>query len=421
MSPASNSLPAPGRPCVLLLWALFLAALSGCSLAGRGDSPHATEHTYAHRLLPDITYDLRTAMTLDDGALVARLAPVTLLFLGEHHTDPRSHAFQAALLRSLAASGRKITVGLEMFPPSADPALDAWRTGALSETEFLERSGWYEHWGFPWGYYREVFQTLRDLRLPVRGLNADNDTRKAVREGKLDTLSAEARAELGDLEAPLEPHRDYVADILSGGGHSVDLEPGAPAFQRYYRVQRMWDRLMGLRAARLAEQQPPQGLVVVLIGSGHLAWGLGANLHAARALDPARVGSMLTLWDDVLPPEKKDAQGRLPLPVGMADLARVYEKPAESDRYPSLAGVTLEPPAESPGLRVKSLFLPAHAALSALKAGDRILSLNGVPMKSATALRLAYETLPFNTPARIEIQREGVTMTVEITPRPSPH
>ena len=180
----------------LLLGAIVTALLlTACSPA----SPREVLQTprLAFAVPPDTTYDLARAEPVDASRLVADLHGVSLLFLGEQHDEPRSHAWQARLLRELVAAGRRITVGLEMLPDAADPALEAWRQGDLSEAEFLARSGWYEVWGFPWGYYAEVLAVVRQHRLPIHGLNADQTTRQAVSAGDWSTLPAGTRAAIG--------------------------------------------------------------------------------------------------------------------------------------------------------------------------------------------------------------------------------
>ena len=186
------------------------------------------------------------------------------------------------MLRRLVAQGRHVVVALEMFPPSVDPVLERWRLGKLDEAAFVRESGWYEHWGFPWATYRELFLFCRVHEIPMHGVNAEDATRKAVHADKLDELAPALRAELGNLDEPLEPRRQYVLDALRAAGHGAKLGPGDPTFERMYRVQRMWDRLMGGRSARLAEAAGPDAIVVLLIGSGPLAYRLGANLEAAR-------------------------------------------------------------------------------------------------------------------------------------------
>jgi len=397
--------PLPCSVCVRVAWPVAVAALALWLGACAGPTPERPA-TFTFRVPQGQTFDLTRGQVLPPEALPGRLAQVRLLFLGENHTDPRSHAFQREVLEALVAAGRQVTVALEMFSPAADAALEDWRQGRLDELAFLERSDWYAAWGFAWDYYQGVFETIRRHRLPVRGVNADRETRNAVRRGEVEGLPADLRAEIGDLDdAPLA-HRDYLLDALHRSGHAGDLAPESAGFRGFHRVQTLWDRLMGNRAARLIEPDNPQAIVVVLIGSGHVAYKLGANLQAAR-VSPA---PQLSLWDGPAGAHGVDGDGRALVPVGLADLVRVYPEPEEHAAPPTLGGVKLE--AAPGGVRVQSVSHFAPRALRALQADDLIVALNGRPAGSPTALRLAYERTPPDETPRLEVRRGERTLTV---------
>jgi uncharacterized iron-regulated protein len=397
----------PARLPALLLGLL----LAGCSAAGPGPE---RAMSYAYPVPPDVTFDLHRGQALGPAQMDAELARVRLLFLGEHHSEARSHAFQRELIARLAA-GRPVQVALEMFPPEADPALDEWRQGKLDELTFLERSRWYERWGFPWAHYKALFELIRERHLPLFGVNATREEREAVHADKPAELPADVRALLGDLDAEVPPHAAYLLDTLREVGHGGDLQPGSDTFRRFYRVQRMWDRLLGVRSARLAERQGPDGITVVLLGSGHLAFGLGANLQAARESPLPR----LSVWDALVEPRELDAQGRYPVPVGMADWVRVYVSApgaaAEGAEFPSLAALSLEAAPE--GMRVKAVHAFGPSPLKALQPGDVILALQGAAPRSPAALRLAYERLPFGKPAHVTVLRGDKRIEVDVTPQ----
>lgn len=395
------------RRAVLLLGAALL--LAAC--APRSPSSSLRISSYAHPVPPGVTFDLSQGRAITPGRREALLARTRLLFLGEHHSEARSHQFQIEVLQSLRRRGRGITVALEMFPPSANEALEDWRQGRIAdEGEFLERSGWYRHWGYPWAYYRELFLLLRRHRLRAVGINAEKATRAAARKGDLSTLSKALRKEIGPLQPTPEAAGVFLLDILRGAGHGEELDEQAPEFLAYRRVQWLWERLMGLRAARLAEDAGEKDIVVVLVGSGHLAHKLGVNLQAARVTAVPQ----LTIWDDV---RAKSPKGHYAVPVGMAELARVYEAQPERKGWPSMAGIGLERKAaggEAGVVKIKALWRLPGSPWRALKAGDVITALNGNSVSSPARLRLAYENLKIGGTARFTLRREGKTITVEI-------
>ena len=438
--------PARGGAAVLLfVLSLPCVSMTACSTAGP-----AAPRAYEYAVPFGQTFDLAAGRVLTEGDEARRFAgPAAprLVFLGEQHSDPRSQAFQARFLRALAAQGHAVTVALEMFSPQADGALEEWRQGRLEEADFVEQSRWYETWGFPWTAYRPLFEAIRDARLPAHGVNVDEATRKAVRESPAGDMPPELAAEIGVLDLTVVPHRDYFLDSLAGAGgrapaHASRQAPEEPAFQRMQRIQVLWDTAMGVRAARLAEAAPPGGVVVAILGSGHVAHGLGANLRAARVSALPR----LTVWDEVVPKEAADASGRVRVPLGVADWVRVYPQDDTLPDTPSLAGIklaadpagvrieavrppgpsgrqpadgtgrrpadgTVQRPADGTGLR------PADDARAVFQVGDIVQVLQGEPVASPARLRLRVEALPWDRPAEATVLRGGAPVHLAFTPR----
>lgn len=404
-------------PAAILAAVLTIPLLSACGPPAASSSLRVG--SYAHPVPPGVTFDLAQGREITPARMQTLLKRTRLLFVGEHHGEPRSHRFQVEILKLLRAQGREITLALEMFPPSANGALEAWRQGRITdEGEFLERSGWYQSWGFPWAYYRELFQFIRRHRLPTVGINAEKATRAAARKVDLSTLPQALQNEIGPLQPSPEAQGFYLLDALRAAGHGDGLEEASPGFMSYRRVQWLWERLMGLRAVRLAEAGEKNGImgskiVVMLIGSGHLAHGLGANLQAARAGDVPQ----LTIWDDV---REKSPDRRYPVPVGMADLVRIYEQQPGQRGWPSMAGVKLEKNAQGAGVKVKTVRGRPGSPLRKLKPGDVITVLNHETITSPARLRLAYEMLGVGGTAWFELTREGKELTVKIlVPEPA--
>jgi len=170
---------------------------------------------------------------------------------------------------------------------------------------------------------------------------------------------------------------------------------------------------MGVRAARLAEAAPPRGVVVAILGSGHVAYGLGANLRAARVSALPR----LTVWDDVAATEDVDAQGRVRVPLGMADWVRVYPQDDTLQGTPSLAGLKLA--AHPSGVRIEAVRVPPGDARAVFHAEDIVQAVQGEPVTSPARLRLRVEGLAWNQPAEVKVLRGGVSTRLTFTPRPS--
>jgi uncharacterized iron-regulated protein len=401
-------MPRPRGVSIRILPALLLTlllALAACAPR----RPALPARTYGYPVFPGEVLDLALGRPLREGELGPRLTQARLVFVGEQHDEVGSHRFQSEVIQALIGQGREVHVVLEMFPPHADEALEEWSQGKLDEREFLSRSGWYEHWGFPWAFYRELFLMFRERGLTVRGINVTREQRSLAAEG---TLAPELREEVGDLDLTVEPHQRFLSDALNELGHGDGpLRMDSPEFDRYLRIQVLWDHVMGTRAARLAQAASSREVIVALLGSGHLAYGLGANLRAARA-QPDLL--QITLLDRYVQRDQLGPNGRLTVPVGLADLVRVDILQDEARKPGSLAALRLSP-AEG-GVRVDSVRALAPSTLRAFKAGDLIESLNGRSYGDPVELRLAYEALPPDSSAHWSVRREGmpVPMTLRV-------
>lgn len=379
---------------------VFSLAFSGAGFSGCSGADLARPHTYAYKVSAQTLFDLKSGQSISLDSMGEHLGRNRVIFLGEQHVSPSAHAFQARAIAALVAQGKKPLIALEMFPPSANGTLDAWRKGKLTEAAFLEKTGWYKSWVFPWVLYRDIFLLIKKNNLPLVGINAEKNTRTLVSQGKMADLSSDLEKELKGLEAPLEPHANYLGDMLGAGAHKVD--PKSPMFNRFRRVQRMWDRLMGKRAVDWAEKTG--GPVVVLIGSGHLAYGLGANLEARRhgAFPVLAVAS----WE--LEKGKKSEY----LPLGFADWVWVH--PEEKGGGPSLAGHRFK--AHPKGLEVMKIPFGKTNQVG-LKKGDVITAMDGRFLKKPVPLFMAYERLKPDTFVNFTLLRSGQSLPLKVQVR----
>ncbi len=403
--PAGRPSGIPGRRFSFVLSVVVLAVAWLAPGCGGGAAP-GIGRTYTYPVRPGEPFDLNLGRPLAEGELAERLADARLVFAGEHHDEFGSHEFQARVLRTLLDRGRQVVIALEMLPPAADPALRDWSAGRIGEEEFLERSGWYTRWGFAWGFYRDLFALFQEHRLAVHGINVTREQRSSAAKGE---LAPELREEVGGLDLEVEPHRRYLSDALTDNGHGDGLTVESPQFLRLLRVQVLWDHVMGNRAAKLAGAGGADSVVLVLIGSGHLAFKLGANLRAARARPDL---PQITLLDRYTHRQNLDADGRFPIPVGLADVVRVDLLRKDATKPPTLRGLKLA--AAEAGIRVEGLgrFMPSR--FKVFRQGDVIQSLNGVSYANPVALRLAYEALASTAEAQWAILRDGKPLTFSL-------
>jgi uncharacterized iron-regulated protein len=290
---------------------------------------------------------------LDAGALFRDLAASQVVLLGERHDRLEHHRWQAHTLAALHAHRPDLVIGLEMLPREAQPALDAWVAGELTEQEFIARSRWYEAWGFDPQLYMPVLHFARLHRIPVRAINLD---RALVARLAAEGWEAVPASERHDIPAPAPEsaaYRDWLAKILED--HPTGAHDGGD-LDRFVAGQLVWDRAM---AAGLAASAAEGRLAVGLMGVGHLVHGYGVP-HQLRDLGIAAPRTLLP-W----------AAGTVCEPVsdGLADA--VFGIP-DDDRFeppkPLMLGVRIE--ADPAGVRVLSVGEGTVAAATGLAEGD---------------------------------------------------
>jgi aminopeptidase N len=335
-------------------------------------------------LVEDGVTDSSRREVVTPAELAARLDPVRILFVGESHTDMEFHRVQLRVIQELVARGRQVLVGLEMYPAGEQAWLDRWISDkTLSEESFLADSHWYRNWGYNWRYYREIFLFARSKGLRMFGVNVPRAIVQTVRKQGFDALSAEQKALLPErVDTGSEEHRRLFRAFF-GPEDSLHGHMPEAMFEGMYRAQCTWDAAMGWNAVQaLRKHGGEKAIVVVLIGAGHVAYGLGAERQARLWFD-GKMGSLVPV--PVSDPDHLEPVAKLQ--ASYADY--VWGLPPTTDPlYPSV-GITT--PEQKSGERYKVIMVaddsPAEDA--GFRVGDEIVSIDGVPIDDKeTANRL---------------------------------
>ena len=360
-------------------------------------------------LVLDAVTDARTGELLTPAELASRLAGARLVLLGESHTSAEFHRAQLRLIEELARSGRPVLVGLEMYPYTAQEHLDRWVAGLLTEEGFVALSHWYEAWGYHWSYYRDVFLLARDHGLPMVAVNAPREVVSEVRKKGLAGLSEEDRAhapETIDLES--DDHRTLFRAFFAGdeGLHS---EMPAEQLEAMFAAQVTWDATMAHNALRaLAERGGANDAVlVVLVGSGHVAYGLGIARQAAAMGFAGRIAS-------VIPIPVEDEHGEAIETVRASYAEFVWGLPPEDDPiYPALGLSATAVSDDDPRRRVIHVPEDSIAAKAGFEVGDVLLAMDGEPLPDREAFNLRMAGKRWGDRAAFTVERAGET--VELT------
>ncbi|MEZ5563653.1 MAG: ChaN family lipoprotein [Gammaproteobacteria bacterium] len=362
-------------------------------------------------LVLDGITDTSTGRLVTPQEMAKKLADTGILFIGENHTNQEFHDVQMRTIRALHEAGREVLIGLEMFPYTEQAVLDNWNAGRYTENGFVELAGWYDNWGYHWNYYRNIFVYAREKGINMYAVNSPRDVVKSVRAKGFENLSPEEAAHLPPkLATDNDEHRRMYRAFFD---KDDALHMNDAALDGLYRAQTMWDATMGWNALQALRQHGgPNAIMVVLIGAGHVTFGLGSE----RQIDPyydGRIASLIpvTVVDDDKQPVKQ-------LRASYANF--VWGLPEEIDTvYPSIGISLMGALGKDPG-QIIQVSKKSVAEGAGLKVGDVLLSLDGVAIPSEKVLRRQMADYRWGDSAKAVIRRDGRETAVDIDFRRAP-
>jgi uncharacterized iron-regulated protein len=373
---------------------------------------------------PDSFYDTAAGVTVGLDELAGRLVEADVVLIGEEHTAMDQKRFHAELLEAMAATGRPLILAMEFFLRDDVEALDRWVAGEIADRELLEATGWYDRGTYRWEYYEQVMDVARLHSIPVVGVNVAREIPRAVNRGGLDSLSDEQRMEVGEVTTDLSAeHRYLIARYF--GDTVAALPPGW--FDNMYAAQCLWDVVM---ARSILDVARDGATVVLIVGSGHIAYRLGIperleQERAAAGRPPLRVA---TICPATAPPPSADGEptghpmgggghgmggvaGSPALFVrSLADIVAVFPDRGGVDAYPTL-GLRLR--ADDEGYPVVSMVWPdTRAERVGFASGDRIVDLDGVEPANLGELRFLLAGLEWGRRTGLMVERGDETIEV---------
>lgn len=362
---------------------LWLAALLVTGLLYLAEAAAQPDLGVSGLDMTSIVVEPANSATLHD--LVARLRDERLVYVGETHTAYADHLLQLAVLRGMATQGGELALGVEWFQARFQPVLDDYIAGRIDEAEMLRRSEYYQRWRFDYRLYRPILQFAREHGIPVIALNASRELTTAISRHGINELPHALRDELPDsYDVNNAQYRDILRTLFNA-------HPGAAAgdFDRFVEVQLTWDESMAQRAAAYLTAKP-QGRILVLAGRGHIAGRFGIPDRVTR-----RVGVR-----------------------GVTVLSHIEAgQPFAGADYLVLAGERSLPPTglmrvmldeREDGLFITGFANGSPARGAGVEEGDRLLSINGRPIRDYTDVRIAMLDLSPGHEIEVGIQRRGL-------------
>jgi hypothetical protein len=103
-----------------------------------------------------------------------------LIWVGDYHALHKSQMYVSSLLNEVARQKKNVALAVEPIFAKNQDVLDRWMSGKISEQDFLERIRYHEEWGCDWTGFKAIFETARNLGIPVHGVDCPprNDMRR---------------------------------------------------------------------------------------------------------------------------------------------------------------------------------------------------------------------------------------------------
>ena len=359
-------------------------------------------------LVLDGITDAASGAVLTPPGLAARLDGVRLLFVGESHTDFEFHRVQLRVIQELHRRGRPVLVGLEMYPAGAREWLERWITDdSMMEQRFLEESHWYRSWGYHWNYYRDIFLFARKSGIPMFGVNVPREVVQTVRKEGFGGLTTEQKALLPERVDVDDAEHQRLFRAFFGDEDSLHGKLPEPMLEGLFRAQCTWDAAMGWNAVRaLREHGNENAIEVVLMGSGHVAYGLGAE-RQARLWFEGETASLI-------PVPVAEGDGREPVESVQASYADfVWGLPPPGDPlYPTL-GISTPEKKSAERFEVIMVTPDSVAAEAGFEGGDELVSMDGVAIddKETTNRLMSEKRWGDSAVYRVRRGDEEITLT----------
>lgn len=353
----------------------------------------------------DTLTDTSTGQALSPDELAARLDGVRVLFVGESHTSVEFHAVQLSVMKALAKRGRHVMLGLEMFPYTEQASLDKWNAGSVEESRFVDESRWYRMWGYHWNYYRDIFLAAREHKIPIHAVNTPREVVSAVRKKGFKELTPEEAAHIPSrIDTDNAEHLRLFKAYFTGDDAMHTASMGDDMWNAMFRAQCTWDATMGYNAVQaLKTHGKPDSIMVVLIGSGHVSYGLGAERQARLWFD----GKMASL----IPVPVEDDKGEKP--VVRASYADYLwgVAPEKDPPYPSLGLSTPERKDGEPA-KVIAVSKGSVAARAGFQVGDVLLAMDGVPLDKKETMATLMAGKRWGDTAEFRVRRGEAEQTI---------
>ena len=104
--------------------------------------------------------------------LIEAILASDVVFVGDYHTLRNAQVTLLKIIEDVLPRRLDFALAVEMARKDDQAVLDEYMRGDISEDEFLRRIDYERTWGFPWNYYKPIFEIAKANDLRVVGINS---------------------------------------------------------------------------------------------------------------------------------------------------------------------------------------------------------------------------------------------------------
>lgn len=204
-----------------------------------------------------------------------------IVYVGEHHDNYAHHNVQLEIIKGLYRINKRQAIGMEMFQRPFQKVLDDYIQGVIGEREFLKRSEYFGRWRFDYNLYKPILDFARAEKVPVIALNQRKEIVEKVAKTGIEGLTPEEKRDIPEqLDFSDKHYKEKLKEVFNM--HPMGSNGN---FDFFFESQVLWDETMSQTIDdffRSNADFQKDGRMVVLAGSGHLAFGSGIPKRTLR-------------------------------------------------------------------------------------------------------------------------------------------
>jgi uncharacterized iron-regulated protein len=252
-----------------------------------------------HRAIADsLPSQIDAKFTPQQQATMRQLQTANVIYLGETHDRVADRQQQLAIIQALFNYQPRVAIAMEMFQRPAQPILDRYVAGKITETELRQQTEFDRRWGFNWEDFVPLLRFAKTNRLKLIAINTPTEiTRKVAKQG-LESLTGQDLQYIPPIDQIDPSNTKYRDSILASYQQHMGKAPiASKSFDRFYTAQLLWDETMAERIANFVKQQPDYR-VVVLSGRAHVIYGYGIPDRVRRRMGKSTFTQTTVLLSD---------------------------------------------------------------------------------------------------------------------------